>query len=52
MLITKEQQQAMVDAYAKQYKSQDEVLGFIDGMSTMLEFICQKMINDIKNQTT
>jgi hypothetical protein len=39
MLITKEQQEALVDNYIKAKHSQDEVIGFIDGMIAMLELI-------------
>ena len=39
MLITKEQQEAMIDGYIRSGRSQDEVIGFIDGMDKMLDLI-------------
>ena len=39
MLITKEQQEALVDNYIKAKHSQDEVIGFIDGLIAMLDLI-------------
>jgi hypothetical protein len=39
MLITKEQQEALVDNYIKAKHSQDEVIGFIDGLQAMLNLI-------------
>lgn len=38
MLITKEQQEALVDNYAKTHNSR-EVIGFIDGLKAMLNLI-------------
>lgn len=37
MLITKEQQEALVNNYIKAGHSQDECIGFIDGLNKMLE---------------
>jgi len=39
MLITKEQQEALVDKYIKEKHNQDECIGFIDGLNAMLELI-------------
>lgn len=39
MLITKEQQDALVDKYIKEKHNQDECIGFIDGLNAMLELI-------------
>ena len=39
MLITKEQQEALVDKYIREKHNQDECIGFIDGMNAMLELI-------------
>jgi len=38
MLITKEQQEAMIEVYAQTH-SATEVLGYVDGMIAMLELI-------------
>ena len=46
MLITKEQQQALVDNYIKAKHSQDEVIGFIDGLEAMLNLIERLDKND------
>jgi hypothetical protein len=39
MLITKEQQDALLDKYIKEKHNQDECTGFIDGLNAMLELI-------------
>ncbi len=39
MLITKEQQEALIAKYNKEGHSQDECLGFIDGMGKLMELI-------------
>jgi hypothetical protein len=39
MLITKEQQEALVDNYIREKHNQDECIGFIDGLAAMLELI-------------
>ena len=39
MLITKEQQEALVDKYIREKNNQDECIGFIDGLAAMLELI-------------
>ena len=38
MLITKEQQEAMIEIYAKTHNTR-EVIGFIDGLEAMLNLI-------------
>jgi hypothetical protein len=38
MLITKEQQEAMIEVYAKTHTT-SEVVGFIDGLIAMLDLI-------------
>ena len=38
MLITKEQQEAMIEIYAKTHNTR-EVIGFIDGLQAMLNLI-------------
>tara|TARA_R110002049_G_scaffold199037_1_gene369073 strand:+ start:10299 stop:10454 length:156 start_codon:yes stop_codon:yes gene_type:complete len=48
MIITKEHQEAMVRNYAKQGKSKDEVIGFIDGLSEMVNFVTKKSIDELK----
>ena len=42
MIITKEQQEALVDKYIKEKHNQDECIGFIDGLNAMLE-LCSKI---------
>jgi hypothetical protein len=37
MLITKEQQEALVDKYVKEKHTADECIGFIDGINAILE---------------
>jgi hypothetical protein len=39
MLITKEQQEALVDKYIREKHNQDECIGFIDGLVAMLKLI-------------
>lgn len=39
MLITKEQQEAWVNAYVKEKHTTDECIGFIDGINRTLEAI-------------
>ena len=39
MLITKEQQEALINNYAKENHSQDECLGFIDGVEKAMELV-------------
>lgn len=39
MLITKEHQEALISNYNKQGHSQDECLGFIDGIGKLMELI-------------
>ena len=44
MLITKEQQEALVDEYVKQKHNTDECIGFIDGVEAIINLI--NKIND------
>lgn len=44
MIFTKEHQEAMVRNYAKKGKSNDEVLGYIHGLSDAIDFIIKKEI--------
>jgi hypothetical protein len=39
MLVTKEQQEALVDKYIKEKHTQDECIGFIDGINYTLELL-------------
>ena len=39
MLITKEQQEAIVNKYVKEKHSTDECIGFIDGINATIELI-------------
>lgn len=47
MLITKEQQQALIDGYIKAKHNQDECSGFIDGVEAIM-----KLVSDIEGQRT
>ncbi len=47
MIITKEHQEAMVRNYKKTGKTADEVCGFIDGLSEMVNFITRKSIKEL-----
>lgn len=49
MLITKEQQEALITNYIKEKHSQDECSGFIDGVHKTMELI-GKLSNN-KNKT-
>ena len=39
MLITKEQQEALIDNYIKERHTQDECIGFIHGVEKTMELI-------------
>ena len=39
MLITKEQQEAILDKYIKEKHTQDECIGFIDGINAALKLL-------------
>jgi hypothetical protein len=39
MLITKEQQEALLDGYIRSGRGRDEVIGFYDGMRAMLDLV-------------
>lgn len=39
MIVTKEQQEALVDKYIKEKHNQDECIGFIDGINAALELV-------------
>lgn len=41
MIITKEQQEALVYKYMKEKHTQDECVGFIDGLNAMLGLVCR-----------
>ena len=43
MIVTKEHQEAMIEIYKKQGRTKDEICGYIDGMSDMLNYISKKM---------
>jgi hypothetical protein len=49
MLITKEQQEALLQAYIKEKHTQDECIGFIDGMSAAIELMIKLEIEKLKN---
>lgn len=41
MLITKEQQEALVNMYVMDKHTTDECIGFIDGVNAIMELICK-----------
>ena len=43
MIITKEQQEAWLNAYVKEKHTTDECIGFIDGIEKALSFVQEKM---------
>ena len=55
MLITKEQQEALVHKYIKSGKSTDECIGFINGIEQTIELIArlyeEELINKSKYKT-
>lgn len=44
MLITKEQQEAWVEAYVKEKHTQDECIGFIDGINKTLDVVKNNIV--------
>jgi len=48
MLITKEQQEALVNQYIKEKHTTDECIGFIDGINKMLELLDKIAKNNFK----
>jgi len=50
MIITKEQQEAWLNAYMQENHSTDECIGFIDGINTTLKCL-DKILNAEKYQT-
>jgi len=49
MLITKEQQEALVDKYVREKHTNEECIGFIDGINAILELAVR--ISKTKNKT-
>ena len=50
MIVTKEHQEAMVENYKKRGKTPDEVCAYIDGISDMLTFVCEKSIKKLQGK--
>jgi hypothetical protein len=48
MLITKEQQEALLEDYIKRKHSQDECIGFIDGMNAVIELILRLELSKVE----
>lgn len=48
MLITKEQQEALLDTYAKEGHTIDQCVGFVDGMVRLIELLIKIEANKIK----
>jgi hypothetical protein len=51
MLITKEQQEAILAKYVREKHNTDECIGFIDGVNAVLELMV-KLSNPIQDETT
>lgn len=49
MLITKEQQEAWIDNYIKEGHTQDECIGFIDGVDKVMEVITENIKTETQN---
>lgn len=49
MLITKEQQEALINNYIKSGRTMDECVGFIDGIEQVMELI-KKLDNEKRNR--
>lgn len=53
MLITKEQQEAWVDAYVKEKHNSDECIGFIDGVNKALDVVKNNLVQaDVMHSLT
>tara|TARA_R110000803_G_scaffold41972_1_gene90111 strand:+ start:1198 stop:1359 length:162 start_codon:yes stop_codon:yes gene_type:complete len=53
MILTKEQQEKIVDEYVKEKHNTDECIGFIDGINATIELINTQLIQikeDIYNR--
>ena len=48
MIITREQQEAIVNKYAKDHNT-DELLGFVDGIVATIELVDRILKSQIKN---
>lgn len=51
MLITKEQQGALIDKYIREKHSQDECIGFIDGLNAMLGLVVRLSKKETRKET-
>lgn len=51
MIITREHQEAMLNAYIKAGNNPDKSMGFIDGMEAMFELISKKIEDDRTTKT-
>lgn len=52
MIVTKEEQEKLVDKYVKSKKTTSECVGFIDGIIAALDLVDKKMRSDLlKNDT-
>ena len=48
MIVTKEQQERLVDKYVKEKHTTDECIGFIDGLNAGLELVKNLAIHDVR----
>lgn len=51
MILTKEQQEAILEKYAKDNHNTDECIGFVDGINATIELINKLTIPVIANRT-
>lgn len=51
MIITKEQQEALLHKYVKERHSTDECIGFIDGIERLMDLITKSMKNESNTNT-
>ena len=50
MIITKEQQERILQKYINEKHNTDECIGFIDGINSTIELINKLTIHDVSNQ--
>lgn len=50
MIVTKEQQEALLTKYVKERHNQDECIGFIDGMNAAIELIIKIQIRETEEK--
>lgn len=48
MIVTKEEQERLVDKYVREKHNTDECIGFIDGINAILTHLIKKEIQNLK----